>query len=149
MNLNQTSSELFDIDSRHIWHPYSAMQGSSPVYLVESASGVRIRLSDGSELIDGMASWWCAIHGYNHPTLNAAISTQMESMAHVMFGGFTHAPAVNLVSKLVEITPEPLTRVFLADSGSVAVEVAMKMAIHPVPSPRSACNRTVAGTEPA
>lgn len=129
MNLNQTSSELLDIDSRHIWHPYSAMQGGSPVYLVESASGVRIRLSDGSELIDGMASWWCAIHGYNHPTLNAAISTQLESMAHVMFGGFTHAPAVNLVSKLVEITPDPLTRVFLADSGSVAVEVAMKMAI--------------------
>lgn len=126
---NPITNELLDIDRDHIWHPYSAMQGGAPIYPVESAKGVRIKLTDGRELIDGMASWWCAIHGYNHPTLNSAIASQMEDMAHVMFGGFTHEPAVNLVSKLVEITPEPLTKVFLADSGSVAVEVAMKMAI--------------------
>ena len=123
------TAALLAIDRDHIWHPYSAMQAGTPVYPVESANGVRIKLSDGNEIIDGMASWWCAIHGYNHPALNAAISTQLESMAHVMFGGLTHAPAINLVNRLVEITPEPLTKVFLADSGSVAVEVAMKMAI--------------------
>ena len=116
-------------DSAHIWHPYSAMDGTLPVYHVESANGVRLRLSDGRELIDGMSSWWCTLHGYNHPRLNLAISDQLESMAHVMFGGLTHEPAVRLVEKLVALTPQGLESVFIADSGSVAVEVAMKMAI--------------------
>ena len=121
--------QLLKIDKNHIWHPYAAMHGGNPVYAVESATGVRIQLADGRQLIDGMSSWWCAIHGYNHPQLNQAIHTQVKSMSHIMFGGLTHAPAVNLAEKLVEITPEPLVSVFFSDSGSVAVEVAMKMAI--------------------
>jgi len=116
-------------DAQHIWHPYSAMDSKLPVYHVESANGVRMRLSDGRELIDGMSSWWCTLHGYNHPRLNQAISEQLGNMAHVMFGGLTHEPAVRLVEKLVDLTPEGLESVFIADSGSVAVEVAMKMAI--------------------
>ena len=116
-------------DAQHIWHPYSAMHSKLPVYHVQSASGVRIRLSDGRELIDGMSSWWCTLHGYNHPRLNQAISDQLENMAHVMFGGLTHEPAVRLVEKLVALSPQGLESVFIADSGSVAVEVAMKMAI--------------------
>ena len=116
-------------DAQHIWHPYSAMDSKLPVYHVESANGVRMRLSDGRELIDGMSSWWCTLHGYNHPRLNQAISEQLDNMAHVMFGGLTHEPAVRLVEKLVDLTPEGLESVFIADSGSVAVEVAMKMAI--------------------
>lgn len=116
-------------DKKHVWHPYSAISSGLPVFPVESAHGVRIKLSDGQELIDGMSSWWCAIHGYNHPLLNQAITQQLESMAHVMFGGLTHQPAVDLISKLVEITPEALQSVFLSDSGSVSVEVSMKMAI--------------------
>ena len=122
-------TDLLNIDSQHIWHPYSPMHSDTPVYPVVSASGVRLKLADGRELIDGMASWWCAIHGYNHPVLNEAIRDQLDQMAHVMFGGLTHEPAIRLVEKLVSITPEPLTAVFLADSGSVSVEVAMKMAI--------------------
>ena len=121
--------KLIASDKKHIWHPYSAMGSDMPVYPVESAHGVRIKLTDGRELIDGMSSWWCAIHGYNHPLMNAALAKQLESMAHVMFGGLTHEPAVELAEKLVEITPEPLQSVFFADSGSVSVEVAMKMAI--------------------
>lgn len=121
--------ELLDIDSRHIWHPYSAMHSDASVYRVESASGVRLKLAGGRELIDGMASWWCAIHGYNHPVLNQAAHDQLHRMSHVMFGGLTHEPAIRLVEKLIDITPEGLSSVFLADSGSVSVEVAMKMAI--------------------
>ena len=121
--------KLLASDKKHIWHPYSAMYSDMPVFPVESAHGVRLRLVDGRELIDGMSSWWCAIHGYNHPVMNAALARQLESMAHVMFGGLTHEAAVELAEKLVEITPEPLQSVFFADSGSVSVEVALKMAI--------------------
>jgi len=124
-----SQNDLLNIDKNNIWHPYSAMQSDIPIFQVTSAKGVRVKLVDGRELIDGMASWWCAIHGYNHPILNRAASQQLEKMAHVMFGGFTHEPAIKLVEKLVEITPKPLTKVFLSDSGSVSVEVAMKMAI--------------------
>ena len=120
---------LIEIDQQHIWHPYSAMHSNMPVYPVVSASGVRLKLADGRELIDGMSSWWCMIHGYNHPEMNRALKAQIDQMSHVMFGGLTHPPAIELASKLVEITPEPLKTVFFSDSGSVAVEVAMKMAI--------------------
>jgi len=124
-----TSGELLAFDRQHIWHPYSSISKPLPMYSVESASGVRIRLTDGRELIDGMASWWSVIHGYNHPLLTAALQEQAVKLSHVMFGGLTHEPAVNLARILVEITPDPLDLVFFADSGSVAVEVAMKMAI--------------------
>ena len=118
-----------DIDLHHIWHPYSAMSSTLPVYEVVSASGVRLKLADGRELIDGMASWWCVIHGYNHPLMNTAIQQQLEKMAHVMFGGLTHEPAIQLTKQLITLLPETLNKVFYSDSGSVAVEVAMKMAI--------------------
>ena len=117
------------IDRNHIWHPYSAMNSVLPVYAVASADGVRLRLADGRELIDGMASWWCVIHGYNHPVMNAALEQQIHNMSHVMFGGLTHAPAALLTEQLVDVTPAALQCVFYADSGSVAVEVALKMAI--------------------
>lgn len=116
-------------DRACLWHPYSSLAGPPPLFPVQSASGTRIRLSDGRELIDGMASWWCVIHGYNHPELNAAITGQLKDMAHVMFGGFTHEPAIDLAERLVAITPAPLKRVFFSDSGSVSVEVAIKMAL--------------------
>jgi len=122
-------SELLALDREHVWHPYSAMGGDQPVYPVTSAAGVRLQLADGRELIDGMSSWWCAIHGYNHPAMNRALVSQLKAMAHVMFGGLTHQPAVDLATRLAELTPAPLQKVFFADSGSVAVEVAMKMAI--------------------
>ncbi|MCG6899152.1 MAG: adenosylmethionine--8-amino-7-oxononanoate transaminase [Gammaproteobacteria bacterium] len=130
MNISSAGyDDLVRQDRAHLWHPYSAMGGDQPVYPVIAARGVRLTLADGRELIDGMASWWCAIHGYNHPVLNAAITSQLDRMAHVMFGGLTHAAAVRLANKLVEVTPEPLQSVFYCDSGSVSVEVAMKMAI--------------------
>lgn len=121
------NNQLFD--QRHIWHPYSAMNSDQAVYSVESANGVRLKLADGSELIDGMASWWSVIHGYNHPQMNAALESQLQKMSHVMFGGLTHEPAIELARQLIKITPESLQTVFFSDSGSVAVEVAMKMAI--------------------
>ncbi len=125
----ETIADILEFDRRHIWHPYTSMVDPLPVYPVESASGARIRLMDGRELIDGMASWWSVIHGYSHPVLIKTIREQAETLCHVMFGGFTHRPAVELADRLISLTPKGLDRVFFSDSGSVAVEVAMKMAI--------------------
>jgi adenosylmethionine-8-amino-7-oxononanoate aminotransferase len=124
-----TPDELLALDRAHVWHPYGPMPGRTEPYVVESAAGVRLRLADGRELVDGMSSWWAAIHGYRHPALDTAVQDQLERMSHVMFGGLTHEPAVRLASTLVEIAPEPLRHVFLADSGSVSVEVAIKMCL--------------------
>lgn len=124
-----TTSQISNIDQQHIWHPYSSLTNPIPAYHVESASGVRLKLADGRELIDGTASWWSAIHGYNHPILNKALKDQVDAMSHVMFGGIIHEPAALLCKTLVNITPEGLEKVFLCDSGSVSVEVALKMAI--------------------
>lgn len=126
---SNVNNDVLQRDQEYVWHPYSAINSENPVFEVESASGVRLRLADGRELIDGMSSWWCAIHGYNHPKLNEAVKAQLDKMSHVMFGGLTHQPAVDLAEKLVNMTPVSLQNVFFSDSGSVAVEVAMKMAI--------------------
>ncbi len=121
--------DMLTFDRVHIWHPYTSMTNPLPTYPVVSAEGVRFKLADGRELIDGMASWWCVIHGYNHPVLNAAAKEQLDRMSHVMFGGITHPQAVELAEKLVRLSPETLDKVFFCDSGSVSVEVAIKMAI--------------------
>ncbi|MGV9407557.1 adenosylmethionine--8-amino-7-oxononanoate transaminase [Streptomyces sp. NPDC003667] len=122
--------ELLELDRRHVWHPYGPMPGRGEPLVVESASGVRLRPADGSgELVDGMSSWWSAIHGYNHPVLNEAAREQLGRMSHVMFGGLTHEPAVRLAKLLVDMSPERLEHVFLSDSGSVSVEVAVKMCL--------------------
>ncbi|ACT07380.1 adenosylmethionine-8-amino-7-oxononanoate aminotransferase [Dickeya chrysanthemi Ech1591] len=118
-----------NFDRHHIWHPYTSMTAPLPCYPVTAASGCQLRLADGRQLVDGMSSWWAAIHGYNHPRLNQALTAQLAQMSHVMFGGITHPAAVALCRQLVAITPAALECVFLADSGSVAVEVAMKMAL--------------------
>jgi adenosylmethionine-8-amino-7-oxononanoate aminotransferase len=122
--------QLLALDRAHVWHPYASLPpGAPPTLLVESAQGVRLKLADGRELIDAMSSWWCAIHGYRHPALDAAAAAQLGRMAHVMFGGLTHEPAVELARRLVEMTPAGLEHVFFADSGSVAVEVALKICL--------------------
>lgn len=121
--------QIIHFDKTHLWHPYAKANSSAEAYPVASAQGVKLTLSSGEILLDGMASWWSAIHGYNHPELNAAVAEQMRDMAHVMFGGLTHEPAARLAKTLADISPGNLSRVFLSDSGSVAVEVAMKMAI--------------------
>lgn len=120
--------QLIARDQKTLWHPYSNSLADNPLFAVKSATGCQLTLHDGRQLIDGMASWWSVIHGYNRPELNQALTKQTANMAHVMFGGLTHEPAISLAEKLVAITPAPLTRVFLADSGSVSVEVALKMA---------------------
>ena len=124
-----SNEQILALDQQHVWHPYSSFLNPTPVFPVQSANGVYLHLSDGRRLVDGMSSWWCQLHGYNHPRLNQALYEQTEHMAHVMFGGLTHEPAVRLASRLVELTPEGLNKVFLADSGSVSVEVALKMAM--------------------
>lgn len=128
MTIKNNQSEIIRKDQQFVWHPYSSLTDPIPAYEVVSAEGVYLQLADGKRLIDGMSSWWCAIHGYNHPVLNAAAKDQIDRMSHVMFGGITHAPAVSLCEKLVDITPQGLNKVFLSDSGSVSVEVAIKMA---------------------
>ncbi|MFI0464206.1 adenosylmethionine--8-amino-7-oxononanoate transaminase [Saccharopolyspora sp. 5N102] len=124
-----TAEALLAFDREHLWHPYTSMADPTPTRLVTGAAGSRISLDGVGEVVDGMASWWSAIHGYRHPVLDAAVRRQIEQMSHVMFGGLTHEPAIELARRLVDLAPAGLDRVFLADSGSVSVEVAMKMAL--------------------
>ncbi|WP_280472559.1 adenosylmethionine--8-amino-7-oxononanoate transaminase [Nocardia cyriacigeorgica] len=124
-----TPDEITAIDAKHVWHPYGGFPATTEPLVVASASGTRLRLADGRELVDGMSSWWAAVHGYRHPVLDAALLVQSQRMSHVMFGGLTHEPAARLSELLVRLTPDGLDKVFLCDSGSVSVEVAVKMCL--------------------
>ena len=127
--MSMSIEELMEEDRRTLWHPYTSMVSPAPVLPVKSARGVHLRLETGEVLIDAMSSWWCAVHGYNNTSLNEAAVKQLGAMSHVMFGGLTHRPAVELGRLLRRITPDPLSKVFLCDSGSISVEVAMKMSL--------------------
>lgn len=117
-------------DKKHIWHPYTSIKNPIPVYPISSAYGYKLILNNGHHLIDGMSSWWASIHGYNHPIINKAINKQTKTLSNIMFGGITHKPAIELCKRLVSITPSDLEFVFLSDSGSVAIEIAIKMVLH-------------------
>jgi len=127
--VTNSASDWRDFERRHVWHPYASMLAPQPMLAVERAAGTHLFLEDGRALIDGMSSWWCAIHGYNVPELNAAAVAQIQKMSHVMFGGLTHEPAARLAARLLQMAPAGMQHVFFADSGSVAVEVAIKMAL--------------------